>query len=182
MRAHGRLENIRTLPADVRNPIILPRKHPLVKLLVLHLHNKRRHCGYKSLVHEIRKRFWIVGVRSIAKFLTRMCVTCRKLREKPLEQLMGQIPRLRVAEGCPVFTNTALDMFGPVHVKLNRRTLKEAQIIIFTCMTARAVHLELVTDKSADCFLMSFRRFASLRGQAHAGQIKAQTSLGRKNT
>ena len=164
VRAHGRLENIRTLPADVRNPIILPRKHPLVKLLVLHLHNKRRHCGYKSLVHEIRKRFWIVGVRSIAKFLTRMCVTCRKLREKPLEQLMGQIPRLRVAEGCPVFTNTALDMFGPVHVKLNRRTLKEAQIIIFTCMTARAVHLELVTDKSADCFLMSFRRFASLRG------------------
>ena len=131
VRAHGRLENIRTLPAEMRNPIILPRDHPVVKLLVLHLHNKRNHCGYKSLVHEVRKRFWIIGIRSMAKLLTRTCVTCRKLRKKPLEQLMGQIPSLRMAEGCPTFTNTALDMFGPVHVKLNRRTLKEAQVIIF---------------------------------------------------
>ncbi|XP_020916654.1 uncharacterized protein LOC110254043 [Exaiptasia diaphana] len=56
-------------------------------------------------------------------------------------------------------------MFGPVQIKLNRKTLKEAQVIIFTCMTTRAVHLELVTDRSSDTFLMAFRRFASLRGQ-----------------
>ena len=31
-------------------------------------------------------------------------------------------------------------------------------------MTTRAIHLELVTDKSTDTFLMAFRRFASLRG------------------
>ena len=31
-------------------------------------------------------------------------------------------------------------------------------------MTTRAVHLELVTDRSSDTFLMAFRRFASLRG------------------
>ena len=47
---------------------------------------------------------------------------------------------------------------------MNRKTLKEAQVIIFTCMTTRAVHLELVTDKSAETFLLAFRRFASLRG------------------
>lgn len=164
IRAHGRLENVRVLPSEMRNPIILPRDHPLVRLLILHLHNKRRHCGYKSLVHETRKRFWIIGVRSMAKLLTRRCVTCRKLRKKPLEQLMGQIPNLRVATGCPTFTNTALDMFGPVHIRLNRKTLTEAQVIIFTCMTTRAVHLELVTDRSSDTFLMAFRRFASLRG------------------
>ena len=51
-------------------------------------------------------------------------------------------------------------MFGPLHIKLNRKTLKEAQVVIFTCMTSRAVHLELVNDN----FLMTFRRFASLRG------------------
>ncbi|KAK3752266.1 hypothetical protein QZH41_002643 [Actinostola sp. cb2023] len=164
IRAHGRLEDVRTLPAEMRNPIILPRDHPLVRLLILHLHDKRSHCGYKSLVHEIRKRFWIVGVRSTAKQLTRRCVTCRRLRKKPLEQLMGQVPSLRVAAGCPIFTNTALDMFGPVQIRLNRKTLKEAQVIIFTCMTTRAVHLELVTDKSTNTFLMAFRRFASSRG------------------
>ena len=93
-----------------------------------------------------------------------MCVTCRKLKKKTLEQLIGQILGLRPTEGCPVFTLTAIDMFGTVHVRLNRRTLKEAHVIIFTCMTIRAVHLELVTGKSASTFLMSFRRFASLRG------------------
>ena len=123
IRAHGRLEDVRTLPAEMRNPIILPRDHPLARLLILHLHDKRSHCGYKSLVHEIRKRFWIVGVRSTAKQLTRRCVTCRRLRKKPLEQLMGQVPSLRVAAGCPTFTNTALDMFGPVQIRLNRKTL-----------------------------------------------------------
>ena len=92
------------------------------------------------------------------------CVTCRKLRKRPLNQLLGQIPNLRVAAGFPAFSNTAMDIFGPVQIKLGRKTLKEAQVIIFTCMTSRAIHLELVTDKTSDAFLMAFRRFACLRG------------------
>ena len=164
LRAHGRLENIRTLPDEMRNPIILPKSHRLVELLLVHLHGKRALCGYKSLIYESRKRFWIVGVRHMAKHLTGKCVTCKKLRKKPLEQLMGQIPKLRVAAGFPAFSNTAIDMFGPLQVRLGRKTLKEAHVIIFTCMTTRAVHLELVTDRSTDTFLMAFRRFVFLRG------------------
>ncbi|CAB4022798.1 Hypothetical predicted protein, partial [Paramuricea clavata] len=129
-----------------------------------HLHDKRRHCGYKSLMHEARKRFWIIGLRSMCKQLTRRCIICRKLRKKPLDQLMGQIPSLRLAAGLPPFSNTAMDMFGPVQIRMNRKTLKEAQVIIFACMTTRAVHLELVTDKSTETFLLAFRRFACLRG------------------
>lgn len=164
LRVHGRLEDIRSLPDDMRNPILLPRNHPLVCLLLTHLHLKRGHCGYKSLMHEARKKFWIIGLRDMSKHLTNECITCRKLRKKPLDQLMGQIPSLRVAAGFPAFSNTAIDMFGPVHIRLNRKTLKEAQVVIFTCMTSRAVHLELVSDKSTAAFLMAFRRFACLRG------------------
>ena len=148
----------------MRNPVILPRDHLLVKLLLRHLHTKRAHCGYKSLIHEARRKYWIIGLRSMSKALTAKCITCKKLRKKPLDQLMGQIPSLRVAAGFPPFSNTAIDMFGPVHIKLNRKTLKEAQVVIFACMTTRAVHLELVNDRTADAFLMAFRRFASLRG------------------
>ena len=91
-------------------------------------------------------------------------MTCKKLRKKPLEQLMGQILKLRVAAGFPAFSNTAIDMFGPLQVRLGRKTLKEAHVIVFTCTTTRAVHLELVTDRSTDTFLMAFRRLVSLRG------------------
>ena len=164
LRAHGRLENIRSLPNELRNPIILPKGHRLVHLLLVHLHEKRVHCGSKSLIYESRRRFWIIGVRHMAKHLTAKCVICKKLRRKPLEQLMGQLPKLRVAVGFPAFSNTAIDMFGPLQIRVGRKTLKEADAIIFTCMTTRAVHLELVTDRSTDTFLMAFRRFTSLRG------------------
>ena len=164
IRAHGRLEDVRSLPQEMRNPVILPRDHLLVKLLLRHLHDKRGHCGYKSLIHEARRKYWVIGVRSMSKALTTKCIICRKLRKKPLDQLMGQIPSLRVAAGSPPFLNTAIDMFGPLHIKLNRKTLEEAQVVIFACMTTRAVHLELVNDKTSDAFLMAFRRFASLRG------------------
>ena len=100
----------------------------------------------------------------MAKHLTGKCVTCKKLRKKPLEQLMGQIPKLRVAAGFPAFSNTAIDMFGPLQVRLGRKTLKEAHVIIFTCMTTSVFHLELIKDRSTDTFLMAFRRFVSWRG------------------
>ena len=77
---------------------------------------------------------------------------------------MGQLQSLRVAAGFLPFTNTAMDMFGSLQIKLNRKTLKEAQVVIFACMTTRAIHLELVTDKSTDAFLMAFRQFACTRG------------------
>ena len=98
------------------------------------------------------------------KALTAQCITQRKLRKKTLDQLMGQIPSLQVAAGFPPFSNTAIDMFRPLHIKLNWKTLKKAQVVKFACMTTRAVHLELVNDKTADAFLMAIRRFTSLHG------------------
>ena len=62
-RAYGRLENIRSLPNEMRNPIILLKEHQVVDLLLKHLHAKLAHCGFKGLIYESRKRFWIVGVR-----------------------------------------------------------------------------------------------------------------------
>ena len=64
--AHGRLEDVRLLPQEMRNPVILPRDHPLVRLLLRHLHEKRGHCGYKSLIHEARRNHWIIGVRNMS--------------------------------------------------------------------------------------------------------------------
>ena len=148
----------------MRNPAVLPRDHQLTILLLRHLHSKRGHCGYKSLMHEVRRKYWIIGLRKMAKAVVSNCVLCRKLRRKPLDQLMGQVPSLRVAAGFPPFSNTAMDMFGPLQIRLNRRTLQEAQVLIFTCTTTRAIHLELVTDKSSEAFLIAFRRFACLHG------------------
>ena len=86
-------------------------------------------------------------MRKIAKQVTGKFVTCKKLRSQLLEQMIGQISRLRVAVGFPAFSNTAIDMFGPLQIRIGRKTRKEAQVIIFTCMTTRTVYLELLTDR-----------------------------------
>ena len=113
LRAHGRLEDARSLPQEMRNPVILPLDHLLVKLLLRHLHDKRGHCGYKSLIHEARRKYWIIGVCSMSKALTSKCITCRKLRKKPLDQLMGQMPSLRVQQVSLPFPTPPLTCLVP---------------------------------------------------------------------
>ena len=77
-------------------------------------------------MHEVRKKFWIIGLRNMTKHLTRRCITCKKLSKKPFSQLMGKIKSLCVAAGPPAFSNTALDMFKPIQIRLNWKTLREA--------------------------------------------------------
>ena len=75
IQAHGQLEDARSLPQEMRNPVILPCDHLLDKLALRHLHNKRVHCGYKSLIHEARRKYWIIGLSSMSKALTAKCIT-----------------------------------------------------------------------------------------------------------
>ena len=42
--------------------------------------------------------------------------------------------------------------------------MKKVYICLFTCVTSRAIHLELVNDLTADTFLCCFSRFVSRRG------------------
>ena len=163
-KAKGRMENARDLPQELRNPIILSNSQPLVKLLLQHYHQKLAHCGYKRLMMEIRRKYWVIGLRDIARNLVKACIPCKLMRKRACEQLMGQLPSCRTDANNPAFANTALDLFGPFEIKLGRKTIKEAWCCIFTCMTSRAVHLELCMDKSTDTFLMAFRRFVCLRG------------------
>jgi hypothetical protein len=104
----------------------------------------------------------MVVTDDLFKRLLDTCSSFSKIR-RTLAYVL-RFTRILQNKGLPAFTNTAMDMFGPIQIKINRKTCKEAQIIIFTCMTTRAIHLELVTDRSTDTFLMAFRRFACTRG------------------
>ena len=55
LRAHGRLENIRSLPQEMCEPIILPRNHPLVILLLRRLHEKNVIVDIKVLYMKREK-------------------------------------------------------------------------------------------------------------------------------
>ncbi|XP_062539177.1 uncharacterized protein LOC134207479 [Armigeres subalbatus] len=78
---------------------------------------------------------------------------------------MGELPAARVTVSRP-FSNTGVDYFGPVYVRLTpRRAAAKAYVAVFICMCTKAMHLELVTDLSTERFIQALRRFIGRRGR-----------------
>ena len=113
---------------------------------------------------ECRKKFWIIGIRRLAKSMGARCVTCRRWRGARLEQFMADLPDFRITPGSP-FENSSIDYFGPFELRFGRRQRPKGYGAIITCLTTRAIHIELVTDLTVDRLLMALRRFISLYGQ-----------------
>lgn len=70
----------------------------------------------------------------------------------------------------PPFTNVSLDVFGPWMV-MTRRTRggsadNKRWAVLFTCMSTRAMHIELVESMSTSSFINALRRCFSVRGPA----------------
>ena len=59
------------------------------------------------------------------------------------------------------FVGTGLDFYGPLYTKKEQSA--KYYILLVTCATTRALHLELPFDMSVDRFLTSLDRFVSLR-------------------
>lgn len=58
------------------------------------------------------------------------------------------------AEPSPPFPYSGIDCFGRFYVK-DGQTQQKKYGLLFTCMAARAVHLELLDDMSTDAFKWS---------------------------
>ena len=97
---------------------------------------------------------------------------------------MAPWPRERVSKATP-FTYTGLDYLGPLYIKEKAETSK-VWICLFTCLTIRAIHLEIIQDMSAYKFLLALRRFIARRGMPkeitsdNASQFKVAASTTEK--
>lgn len=159
----GRMNVAKHLPKDVRNPIILDGKKQLTRLIIDYYHRKHNHLGHESVLNEIRQRFWIVGVKPALKRIRRECNGCKLLKLKPANAIMGQLPIERLTPNVPVFTYTGIDYFGPMIVKVRRTNVKRYGVL-FTCLTVRAIHIEIANDLTTDACIMAIRRFIARRG------------------
>lgn len=80
---------------------------------------------------------------------------------------MGQLPMERVTPDV-VFNKISVDYAGPVYIKrgaARKPTILKAYICIFVSLSVKAVHLELVSDLTAEAFLACLRRFIARRGK-----------------
>lgn len=162
MRVGGRLEKTSTSHTDV-HPIILPPDDTVTTLLVLDIHGNVFHCGMERTLAEVRGRFWIPKGRSAVRRIVYHCLTCKHRRSVPQAPRMGNVPECRL-QTSRAFCATGIDYFGAMSVKRYRKVDKTYGVL-FTCLTTRAVHLELANCLDTDSFLLAFRRFVARRGK-----------------
>ncbi|XP_055589808.1 uncharacterized protein LOC129741989 [Uranotaenia lowii] len=162
LRERGRIDAVRNVPYDTRHPIILPKNHPVTDLIILDCHKLYRHRNNETVVNELRQLYSIPTLRALVKKAARNCQTCRIRLARPRIPVMAPLPPARLAHHERAFTYTGLDYFGPLLVKLGRARVKR-WIALFTCLTVRAVHLEVAYTLSTESCISCVRRFVGRR-------------------
>ncbi|XP_058449033.1 uncharacterized protein LOC131428995 [Malaya genurostris] len=131
---------------------------------VLHWYHRRfRHANREVIVNEIRQRFEIGKLRSLVMKVAKKCTWCHVMKAVPRSPTMAPLPEMRLSAFVRPFTYVGLDYFGPVLVKAGRNNVKR-WVALFTCLTLRAVHMEVVHSLSTVSCIMAVRRFVSRRG------------------
>ena len=162
LRVGGRLENS-ALSWAAKHPLILPAKGDVVDLIIADVHRKIGHEGRQHTMSELRSQYWVLKANTAVRRTIRSCLNCRR-RLKPVEsQMMASLPPDRVEECETPFSSTGVDYFGPFYTTRGRKSVKKYGVI-FTCLSMRAVHIEIAESMSTDSFLCALRRFISRRG------------------
>ena len=77
--------------------------------------------------------------------------------------MMADLPIERLSFQKPPFTMTGVDYFGPLFVTV-RRSSEKRWGFLFTCLTTRAVQLEVVPSLDTNSCVMGILRFTARRG------------------
>ena len=162
IRCKGWLSEAVCLTYDERHPIVLPTKHKTTKLIVENLHRSLLHAGTARVMHKLRDRFWVLKARRSVKQTLNQCRMCKRYKAKPCQQRFAPLPHDRVNEEMRrPFQSTGVDYFGPIVSYANAR---KYYALLFTCMSVRAIHLEVTNSLETKDFLLAFDRFCSRRG------------------
>ncbi len=157
LRLKVRLHNSK-LDFAQKHPIILPNTHVSL-LLIRAYHLLYEHAGVDHVVSQIRESFWIVKARRIAKTVVSYCVPCQKINSRPCNQVAPPLSEYRVVQNRP-FSVVGLDFAGPLSCKGSN---KKWYILLITCASVRAVHLEMTPSQNLTDFFNCFSKFTSRR-------------------
>ena len=130
-----------------------------VEKLVRYTHEQVLHLGIANTMAEIRNEFWVPKLRSKVKKIINTCNTCKVFRAKPYGPTpTAMMPTFRTEGGKP-FQTTGVDFAGPLNYKLSKKELGKCYVLIFTCATTRAVHLEMTKTQKAEEFKKKLNAF-----------------------
>ena len=149
--------------------MIISHKHYLAELIIRQVHeDELLHIGGTNhVLSKVGEKFWITRIRPLIRRILKRCVICTRNKKYPVrsQQIDAPLPDERVPNVRPrAFENIMMDAAGPFLIKQARSIVKR-YIIIFTCMTYRGLHNEVVHSLDTNSFLMALDRFTATRGR-----------------
>ncbi|XP_051165958.1 uncharacterized protein LOC127284527 [Leptopilina boulardi] len=167
LKVGGRIKKS-LISSDKKQPILLPKTHPVTDLIIRDTHEKNMHSGVNGTLYALREKFWIIDGRVSIRRILNLCVKCFRVRPKEVSYAMADLPRVRVTPARP-FENCGVDYCGPFFVKekqFRNRNKVKVYAAVFVCMSTKAIHVELVGDLSTEKFLGCLKRFFARRGKS----------------
>ncbi|XP_054087075.1 uncharacterized protein LOC128921986 [Zeugodacus cucurbitae] len=143
--------------------VLLPSDHHVTHLIINYFHIKYHHGSLETVINEIRQFYWIIKLRTLANKIRRNCQYCKNKSSQPRPPMMACLPPARTSAFSRPFSYVGVDYFGPLLVTVKRSTEKRYGVL-FTCLTTRAVHIEIAYSLSTDSCILAIRNFMARRG------------------
>ncbi|OUC47905.1 integrase core domain protein, partial [Trichinella nativa] len=173
LRVVTRLTNAEFLSEEMKNPVVMPRKHPVTRLVIRSTHNDVGHLGVNSTRAELGRRFFIPKCISTVKHEIYKCKVCRTHRPIAVQVPTAPLHVNRLQyRGFP-FVMCGMDFFGPFIISRKQKRWG----LIFMCLTTRAIHLEDCVSTNVESFLLALERFIQRRGKPQSIRSDQGTSF-----
>lgn len=131
--------------------------------LIRHVHKEGLHLGIPNTMAAIREKYWIPKLRSKVKKVINDCAKCKTFSTKPYgTTATAALPAFRTESSRP-FQTTGVDFAGPLEYKISKEEKGKCYILIFTCATSRAVHLEVTKSQTAEELQQKLTAFITRR-------------------
>ena len=165
LRVGGRLQKS-PIDQEAKHPTILPKDHHVLDLIIRHYHLVSGPSGIEHTLSLIQQKYWIIKARVSLRCILSSCFDCRKRNASVGQQKMASLPQDRVSPSEPPFSHVGVDCFGPFNVCRGRGTAKRYGVL-FTCLSIRAIHIEVVHSLDTDSFINALRQFIASQGVSH---------------
>ena len=191
LRVGGRLGD-GDFPREERFPIILPavKAKKLIEFndtftgrLMWHLHVTNCHAGANWLYTHMRERYFPIAGRQALRRMIKLCGPCQLANKKTSRPIMAPLPRARLKLNT-CWTYVGVDFTGEIRLlsKHEATRVPRAYVIIFTDLTSRGVHFEVVRKMETHDFFVALRRMMAVRGKvSHLFSDEARNFLRGRN-
>ena len=146
----------------VKFPVLLPNNHHVTDIIIMDTHEEVLHSGVNSTLNRVRLNYWILKGRQTVTKVVKRCSLCKFSKTKCLKPTpIANLPEFRVCSEYP-FQSTGLDFAGPLYLKNvygAETTMHKGYILLCTCATTRAIHLELTPDMGVPALIRALQRF-----------------------